>query len=98
MSNLIILDTVVTEKSHKMQESSVYSFFVSKLSNKILIKKEIERIFSVKVSSVKVLNVDGKKTKFKGISGSVASYKKAYIHLVPGMKIDVEKLSISKDV
>ena len=45
------------------------TFRVSNKSNKSSIKRVVEELFKVSVSSVKIINVKGKKVRFKNIIG-----------------------------
>ena len=58
-------------------------------SNKFDIKKSIELIYGVKVSSVNVIRVKGKTKVFKGKVGKRSDYKKAIISLPKGQSIDL---------
>ena len=53
-----------------------------------LYRKNIEKIFKVKVSKVNTLIVRGKPRSFKGISGYKKKYKKALVTLKEGHTID----------
>ena len=64
-------------------------FSVSLSSNKIEIKKAIEKIFSVKVKSVNIIKISGKLKRFKGIMGKRNDIKKAIITLEKGNTIDL---------
>ncbi len=46
-------------------------------------------MFDVKVASVQVINVKGKSKRFSNINGRRASWKKAYVNLMPGYDIDL---------
>ncbi len=85
----IILNPIVTEKATKLSEFNKVVFAVSISSNKIEIKSAIEKIFSVKVSSVNIININGKKKKFKGILGKRNDLKKAIVTLEKGNSIDL---------
>ena len=56
----IILKPLVTEKATKLSEFNKVVFAVSLNSNKIEIKNAIEKLFSVKVKSVNIVNIKGK--------------------------------------
>ena len=55
----IILKPIVTEKATRLSEYNKVVFAVSESSNKIEIKSAIEKLFSVKVSSVNIVNIKG---------------------------------------
>ena len=65
----IILKPLVTEKATKLSEFNKVVFAVSLKSNKIEIKNAIEKLFSVKVKSVNIVNIKGKLKRFKGVLG-----------------------------
>ena len=85
----IILSPIVTEKATRLSEFNKVVFSVSLSSNKAEIKKAIEKIFSVKVSSVNVVNIKGKAKRFKGILGKRNNIKKAIVTLEKGNTIDL---------
>ena len=85
----VIVNPVVTEKSTTLSENNQIVFLVNINSNKIDIKKSIEIIYGVKVSSVNVIRVKGKTKVFKGKVGKRSDYKKAIISLPKGQSIDL---------
>jgi len=85
----VIVKPVVTEKSTTLSENNQIVFLVNLDSNKIDIKKSIELIYGVKVSSVNVIRVKGKTKVFKGKVGKRSDYKKAIVSLVKGQSIDL---------
>ncbi len=85
----VIVKPVVTEKSTTLSEYNQIVFLVNINSNKIDIKKSIELIYGVKVSSVNVIRVKGKTKVFKGKVGKRSDYKKAIISMPKGQSIDL---------
>ena len=85
----IIIKPIVTEKATRLSEYNKVVFSVSLSSNKIEIKKAIEKIFSVKVKSVNIIKISGKLKRFKGIMGKRNDIKKAIITLEKGNTIDL---------
>ena len=77
----------------KLGEIGQYVFEVDRRSNKIQIKKAVEEMFEVNVRSVRTLNVKGKAknrlTRTGYMKGRTPSFKKAYVTLKEGQKIDV---------
>ena len=65
-----------------------FTFKVLKNSNKAEIKQAVEQMFNVKVRSVSVVNVKGKKKRFKQLNGQRSDWKKAFVSLQPGSDID----------
>ena len=86
----VIRNPIITEKSTLLSEHNKYVFSVLPDSNKLDIRRAIEKIFSVTVTSVRVMNVKGKVKRFKGRKGFTKGYKKAIITLKEGDVIDYE--------
>lgn len=86
---LEIKSILQTEKSNLLEKSGFYVFKISSSAKKSEIKYEIEKLFGVKVFSVNTANFDGKNKIFRGIRGKTSSYKKCFIKLMPGHKIDL---------
>ena len=63
--------------------------FPGEKNNKIEIKNAVEKLFSVKVKSVNIINIKGKVKRFKGILGKRNDTKKAIITLEEGNTIDI---------
>ena len=82
-----------TEKTHKLDGINIYTFLFPFLTRKDLIKKIIEKKYSVKVDSVNVVNMKRKQRGFRGSKGLSSKYKKAYIKVAKGMKITTESVS-----
>ena len=85
----IIRKPIVTEKATKLSEFNKVVFEVASKSNKNEIKSAIEKLFSVKVKSVNIINTKGKVNRFKGVLGKRNDIKKAVITLVEGNTIDI---------
>lgn len=85
----IIKSPLITEKTTIQKEASnQVSFKVSRMSNRIEIKRAVENIFNVKVAGVRTMQVKGK-TKQRGrIIGKRKNWKKAIVTLMPGERID----------
>lgn len=84
----LIRKPLITEKSTVLGELGKYVFEVEKTAEKGLIKKAIEKIFTVKVKSVNILNQKGKKKRFKGMIGRRSDVKKAMVTLEKDYTID----------
>ncbi len=85
----IIRAPVVTEKSTQGSEYNQVTFRVSPDATKPQIKRAVEGLFSVKVTKVNTLNMNGKVKMFKGRPGKRADYKKAIVTLAEGDSIDI---------
>ena len=85
----IIQTLVRTEKGSFLEAEGKYVFEVSKKANKIEIKKAIEEIYSVKVDSVNVMTVPGKRKRVRRDFGHTTPWKKAVVTLKEGQKIEI---------
>ena len=83
-----IIRQLDTEKTHKLLERNRYTFLVTRSANKEQIKKDVEMVFGVKVVDVKTTNCPVKNKSFRGTAGRMSQYKKAYVLVANGMKID----------
>jgi large subunit ribosomal protein L23 len=85
----IIRRPLVTEKTVLLkEEANQFAFEVDRAANRIEIRYAVEKIFKVKVVSVKTIQVKGK-TKQKGrIIGKRKDWKKAIVRLLPGERIE----------
>jgi large subunit ribosomal protein L23 len=89
----VIIDPVITEKTMAlMQNSNKVTVRVSANSNKVEIKNAFQRLFQVKVTDVKVINVESKTTTRGGrYQGSIPGFKKATVTVASGEAIDLFK-------
>jgi large subunit ribosomal protein L23 len=79
---------VITEKSTDLKENlRTVTFKVLRDANKIEIKDAIEKIFKVKVESVRTATFHGKKRRQGRYSGRRPDWKKAYVTLKEGEKM-----------
>ena len=85
----IIIAPVITEKSAIQAEGNVYTFKVASSANKIEIKKAIEGGYGVKVVNVNTLITKAKKRRVGRYTGKTKTYKKAFITLADGEKIEL---------
>jgi len=86
----ILLRPLVSEKATQMKEAAnQVVFFVHPEANKIEIAKAVEKAFSVKVEGVRVVKrgpLD--RTRMGKVTGRHPGYKKAYVTLAKGDKIE----------
>jgi len=84
-----VLSPIISEKSNRVgEQSNQYVFKVAVSSNKKEVKSAIEKLFSVTVEDVQILNVKGKTKAFKGKPGKRPNWKKAYVRVQQGQLID----------
>ena len=85
----LIRRPLITEKSTRLKEASnTICFEVDRAANKIEIRKAVERLFGVKVTSVRVANRQGKWKRMGRFLGQRKNWKKAYVQLAEGQKIE----------
>ncbi|GAA5167536.1 50S ribosomal protein L23 [Ornithinimicrobium tianjinense] len=80
----ILLAPVVSEKSYALLDQGKYTFIVDPRANKSEIKKAVESIFGVKVSSVHTLNRQGKTRRTRFGLGKRKDTKRAIVTLREG--------------
>lgn len=85
----ILKAPVITEKSQLAKEQGKYTFKVDPKANKIEIKNAIEKIFNVKVKSIRTLNEKPKKRRVGRYTGLTNRSKKAIVTLEDGQTIDL---------
>jgi large subunit ribosomal protein L23 len=85
----IIAAPVITEKGTFVNEiGNQVVFQVRPDANKLEIKHAVERLFKVKVLKVRTSNVLGKVRRVGRASGRRPNWKKAYVTLGEGQRID----------
>ncbi|GAA4870161.1 50S ribosomal protein L23 [Serinicoccus chungangensis] len=84
----ILLSPVVSEKSYALLDQGKYTFLVDPRANKSEIKKAVEAIFDVKVSSVHTMNRQGKARRTRFGMGRRKDTKRAIVTLREG-SIDI---------
>ena len=84
-----ILSPLVTEKSTNLSDQNKIIFKVPNKTNKINLKKNIEKIFKVNITKINIINKQPRKKIVKGKKVQVMGYKKAIITLKKGQNIDL---------
>jgi large subunit ribosomal protein L23 len=85
----IVLAPVVSEKSTFVADKNrQYVFRVADRATKPQIRAAVELMFKIKVESVTVLNVKGKKRRFGRVEGRRRNWKKAYVRLAKDQEIN----------
>jgi len=85
----VIKKPLVTEKSTIAKDTNnVVAFVVNRDANKIEIKGAAEKLFNVKVDSVRTANVAGKVKRAGKSVGKRSNWKKAFVTLQEGSNID----------
>lgn len=84
----IIRRPIVTEKGLGVKElQATVVFEVAAAANKTQIKDAVQKIFKVKVASVRTANFIGKMRRRGMLTGYRRDWKKAYVKLAPGEKM-----------
>jgi large subunit ribosomal protein L23 len=85
----LIRRPLITEKSTKLKDTSnTICFEVDRAANKIEIRKAVEKLYGVKDTSVRVANRQGKWKRMGRFLGQRKNWKKAYVQLAEGQKIE----------
>ena len=85
----IIVAPVISEKANRAAEKTNQAVFkVLVDAEKVEIKEAVEKLFDVKVTAVRTLNVKGKVKRFGRTVGRRSSWKKAYVTLAEGSELD----------
>ena len=71
-----------------LARSGKYVFRISLSANKSEVKKEIEKMYKVKVANVNIINLPGKTRRAGREIGRTTKQKKAVVTLVPGQTIE----------
>lgn len=85
----IIKRPLITEKTvHLQNANNVYTFKVDPAANKVQIKDAVEKLFKVKVAAVRTTNLPGKRVRRGKFVGATSPWKKAYVTVAAGQKIE----------
>ena len=86
----VLLRPLMTEKSMRQKdELNTVTFQVATNANKVEIRQAVEKVFNVKVSSVRTQSREGKWKRMGQFEGRRPGWKKAVVSLAPGHKIEL---------
>lgn len=86
----LIKRTIITEKSLEIfNKFGKVTFEVDKAANKSMVRDAVEKIWSVKVESIAIINLKGKNKMYARRPFSSSGRKKAVVTLKKGYKIDL---------
>lgn len=86
----ILFQALISEKATTLQESAnCYVFRVAGDANKLQIRQAVEKSFNVKVREISTANVKGKTKRVGRFQGKRSDWKKAFVWLKPGEKIEL---------
>lgn len=80
---------LITEKGTIIKEQSKYLFEVAAEANKQQVKQAVELAFKVKVRSVNIMSVPGKRSRWGRFQLIGTPWKKAVVTLEPEYKIEL---------
>lgn len=84
----VLIRPVVSEKAGRLSALGKYVFEVRPNANATEVKKEVERVYDVKVASVNTMTVKGKVRRRGRQVGRTKDRKKAVVTLIPGQTIE----------
>jgi large subunit ribosomal protein L23 len=85
----VLIRPIITEKSTLLQEKGKYVFQVAPGANKAQVKEAVEKVFKVKVLSVNITKLPGKRKRYGPRWVKEPAIKKAVVTLRPGDKIQI---------
>lgn len=85
----ILLKPLVSEKTAHMGSQDTYGFVVGFKANKVEIAKAFQAMFGVKPMAIRIAIVPEKKKRMGRIFGVRSSWKKAFIRVPKGSKVDI---------
>ncbi|MFO0707836.1 MAG: 50S ribosomal protein L23 [Nitrospira sp.] len=86
----VLVQPLLTEKITGLRETTnTVGFMVHPDANRLQIKQAVETLLKVKVARVNVLNVQGKVKRLGRFSGKRSDWKKAFVTLKPGEKLEL---------
>lgn len=86
----ILIRPLLTEKITAIRESkNVAVFAVHRRATRVDVRLAVEKVFAVKVDSVNVMNVRGKKKRQGRYLGKRSDWRKAFVTLKDGEKFEL---------
>ena len=80
----------LSEKANALVRLNKYVFKVALGTNKVEIRKAVEKSYGVKVTSVNIVRTKGKPRRYGRFTGKMSDFKKAIVTLTPdSKKIDI---------
>ncbi len=88
-NTLILHKPWITEKTTDLSKTGKYAFIVDKRANKLEIKKAVEAVYNVNVTSVRIVNIHSRKRRLGRSTGKKSGFKKTIVTLRAGEAIDI---------
>ncbi|HPV70890.1 MAG TPA: 50S ribosomal protein L23 [Candidatus Magasanikbacteria bacterium] len=87
----VLIRPLITEKSTYLQSEGTYVFEVFPSTTKTEIKKAVQALYKVKVTGIRIVNLQGKQVRFGRVQGRRKASKKAMVTLQKGQVIELHK-------
>jgi large subunit ribosomal protein L23 len=88
-ANILIKPLVSEKATHMKDAANQVVFYVHPDANKIEVRRAVEKAFSVKVEAVQIVRRKPlARGRFGRVTGRISGYKKAYVTLAQGEKIE----------
>ncbi len=89
-AHAVLVQPLLTEKLTGLREkTNTVGFIVHPNANRVQIKQAVESLLKVKVEKVNVMNVRGKTKRLGRFSGRRSDWKKAFVTLKEGEKLEM---------
>lgn len=86
----VLVQPLLTEKITGLREkTNTVGFVVHPDANRLQVKQAVETLLKVRVEKVNVLNVQGKTKRLGRFSGKRSDWKKAFVTLKKGEKLEM---------
>ena len=79
----------ITEKATTLSKEGTYVFNISARAGKREVSEAVQIYYKVSPKKIRIVHLPSKNKTVRGIPGSIASVKKAYVFLKKGEKIEV---------
>ena len=84
----ILIRPHITEKATRSAESSVYIFEIAPKTTKELVEKAFMEKYKINPIKIRTVTIPTKNVFVRGKRGKKSGYKKAYVYLVKGQKLE----------
>lgn len=84
----------LSEKGNNMEKQNKYVFRVEGRTNKVELRKALEKAYGVKIDKINIVTVKSRARRYGRTSGRIGGFKKAVITLKP----DSKKIEIAEAV
>ena len=85
----VIVRPLMTEKTTRLESLGQYSFEVAIQATKVDVKRAVKAIYGVLPAKVRMVNMDGKRLRFKSRKGTRKHWKKAVVSVPKGTSIEI---------